>query len=83
MDLNQSVIMPREDFMELQIAAWDKDPTPLKERVAQSAQTTFVMSMLAAVTVAGTWGCVKAVDWLEQRRIDRQIAQQTTTKTHE
>lgn len=74
MNLSESVILPREDFIELQTAAWDQTPPSLSTRAAQSAQTTYVCVMLATVVVGATWGCTKAVDWLENRRLARQRA---------
>lgn len=73
MELSESVIMPREDFLELQVAAWDQTPPTLSTRVAQATQATYVCVMLGAVVVGVTWGMTKAVDWLDERELKRQI----------
>lgn len=80
MDLSQSVVLPREDFMELQMAAWQHVPVPVKDRIAQTIQTSAVCMGLAAAVVVGTWGCFKAVDWLDERQLKRTIAERESQK---
>lgn len=53
MDFSKSVIMPREDFQELEIAAWDHHPTPTSERIAQSIQTSLVFAGMSAAFSVG------------------------------
>lgn len=74
MDFSNSVIMPREDFIELQTAAWDQLPLSVKDRVATTIQTTSICLGIATAVVAGTWGWAKAMDWLDQRTHDRKYA---------
>lgn len=69
MDLSNSVILPREDFYELQATA--NQPQSLGERLAGTAQTTVVFTVLVGAVTAGSFGVAKAVDWLEQRRFKR------------
>lgn len=73
MDFSNSVIMPREDFVELQTAAWDQTPPTAKERVAQTIQTTAICMGIAAAATAGSWGWVKAMDWYDERQLKRRI----------
>lgn len=73
-DLNESVIMPREDFLELSEAAWNQTYTT-GERIAGVAQTTITVFGISAAVAAGTWGWAKALDWLEDRRYKRVIAE--------
>lgn len=71
-DFSNSVIMPREDFVELSQVAFDNHHIPsFGERVANTAQVTAVFGGMAAAVAVGTWGWAKAVDWLEDRRTKR------------
>lgn len=74
MDLSNSVIMPRDDFDELVSSAYTNQHVPFKDRAASTAQTTFVLTVMAGAVTAGAWGCTKAVDWLEERRLRRDLA---------
>jgi hypothetical protein len=74
-ELNESVIMPREDFIELSTVAFDNSHVPsASERVANVLQTTFIFGGVAGAVAAGTWGWAKAIDWLEERRTKRFVA---------
>lgn len=75
MNLADSVIIPREDFAELEAVAYNQDPTPLGERVASTVQTTLVLAGMAAAVTAGSWGWAKAMDWLETKRHNRTIVE--------
>lgn len=72
--LSESVIMPREDFLELSAAAYDPNSTTFQTRLASTAQTTIVFAVMAGAVTAGTYGWAKAVDWLEMRRAARKSA---------
>lgn len=78
MDLSNSVIIPREDFFELQAEAL----TPLSagQRIAGTIQTTVIFGAMSAASVAGVWGWVKATDWLEERRFQRAMRKNAQTK---
>ena len=78
MDLSNSVILPREDFIELQQVAWDSTPAAVKTRVAQTIQSTTTMVGAAAIFVGATWGWVKAMDWLDGRRTANKIYEAET-----
>jgi hypothetical protein len=81
MDLSESVIMPREDFIELSTVAFDNHHVPsVSERVGSTLQTTIVFGALAAAVTAGTWGYVKAHDWLEEKNFRRRIAEREAQK---
>lgn len=71
-NLSDSVIMPREDFIELSTVAFDNSHVPsLGERVGQTAQTTLIFAGMSAAFLAASWGRMKAQDWLEERRLKR------------
>jgi len=73
-DLANSVIMPREDFIELSTVAFDNHRVPsLSERTAQVTQTTFVLGALAGAASVAAWGVMAANDWFERRQHDRQM----------
>lgn len=73
-DLKNSVILPREDFLELQTAAWDPNSLTVNSRIATTVQTTLVFAAMAGAVAAGTWGWAKAMDWKEKRSFDRKMA---------
>lgn len=68
MDFSKSVIMPREDFEELQIAAWDHNPPTVGERVGQTIQTSMVFAGLTAAFSVGTWAWYKLMSKLEAEK---------------
>lgn len=74
-DLSNSVIMPREDFIELSTAAFDNSHVPsVGERVGTTVQTTMVFAGIAAAVTAGSWGWAKAMEFLEEKRFQREMA---------
>ena len=71
MNLENSVIIPRDDFVELQEAAWTAPPATIGERVGSTLQTTIICFGVAAAVTAGTWGWAKACDWKDERSLAR------------
>ena len=70
--LSESVIMPREDFIELSTVAFDNHHIPsVSERVANTIQITAVFGVMAAAVTAGSWGWAKAVEWRERKAHER------------
>lgn len=76
MKLSESVILPREDFIELQTAAWDQKPISVKEQAKSVVQTYVVFAGLAAFSTAGIWGWAKIMDWKEERALARTLHDQ-------
>jgi len=74
MDLSNHVIVPREDFIELQEVAYNQPTPSLGERAASTAQTTLVFAGIAAALTAGSYGWAKAMDWREERQLRRHMA---------
>jgi hypothetical protein len=75
-DLQNSVIMPREDFIELSQVAFDNAHVPtFGERAGQITQTTMVLGALTGAFVMSAWGWAKAMDWFETRKHDRNLAE--------
>ena len=74
-DLNNSVIMPREDFIELSSVAYDSHIPSFGERSGQVIQATFVMAAFAGAITAAAWGVVKAQNWFEQNQANRKREQ--------
>jgi len=75
-DLANSVILPREDFIELSTVAFDNHRIPsIGERTAQAAQTTIVLSALAGAATVAAWGVMAANDWFERRQYERKLAE--------
>lgn len=67
------VAMPRDDYYELQAAADNQPPMSTGQRVASTVHSTAVVIGIAAAVTAGSWGWAKAVDWLEDRRLKRDL----------
>lgn len=74
MDLSNSVVMPREDFIELSTAAWDHHPTPPSERFAQTLQTSTIFMAMAAAFSVGTWVWYRLMSQLEKEKLEHRIA---------
>ena len=72
MDLSNHVILPRDEYVELQTAAWDQTPTTVKDRISGTVQTTLIFAGFAAAVTGASYGWAKAVDWLETRRLERE-----------
>lgn len=73
-DLKNSVIMPREDFIELSTAAYDNHHVPSAgERIGSTLQNTILFAGIAATVTAGTWGWAMALDWRESRKLRRDM----------
>lgn len=75
MDLSNSVIIPREDFLELQEVAFNQHFTT-SERVAGTLQAVIVMTALAGAVTAASWSWAKAMDWHDERKLRREAARQ-------
>ena len=74
-NLSESVIMPREDFIELSTVAFDNHHVPsASERVGTTLQTTAVFAGIAAAVTAGSWGWAKAITWREKKQHERELA---------
>lgn len=74
MDFSNSVILPREDFIELQTAAWDQPDMTVGDRASSIVQTTMVLAIVSSAIVAARWGWAKAADWQEQKNFERMQA---------
>ena len=68
---NEHVVLPREDFNELNTAA-HTDPS-VADRLASTTQTFFVFGAVAAGVTGAAFGVAKATDWLEERRYKRNV----------
>ena len=71
MDLSNSVIIPREDFAELELAAYSSPPSTYGHRVLTIVQFTLFFTLATAAGSVMSWQWAKANDWLEQRKADR------------
>lgn len=81
-DLSNSVIMPREDFIELTTVAFDNHHVPTaSERAGGIVQTTLYCAILGSTVVAVTWGWAKALDWRDEKKAKRE-RQMLTYKRH-
>lgn len=73
-DLSNSVILPREDFLEMSQVAFDNQHVPSAgERTASVLQTTAVFGVMAGAIAAATWGYAKAIDWRDSRQHTRAL----------
>lgn len=83
MDLENSVILPREDFLELQAVAWNQPPATRKERAESVTQSTLIFAGIAAAWAAGTWGWVTAMEWKAKRDFERSLIDPTTGQKYQ
>lgn len=72
-DLSDHVIIPRADFADLQFEAYSSTPLTQSERNAGLVRGTIFMVAAAACVTAGSWGWAKAVDWREERALQRRM----------
>lgn len=79
---DNSVILPREEYIELTTAAYDSDPMSMQDRIASTVQMTIILTGVAAVVPLATWGWAKATDWRLERDHQRRLAEtRNDTKT--
>lgn len=71
MDLSNHVIVPLEDFHELQATAYNQPTPTASERVGSSLQTIVFCAAAAAAVTGASWGWATAVDWIEEKRFKR------------
>lgn len=69
LDLSNSVILPREDFLELTMSAFDQDPASLGTRVASTVQILTICFGMAASVAVGTWAWTKQLEKLEDKKL--------------
>lgn len=72
-NFDNSVILPREDFLELQSAAYDQDQPSAAQRVATTIQITAISAGMAAAYGIGVWTYAKALDWKDERSHKREM----------
>lgn len=73
MDLSSSVIMPREDFIELTTCAFNQPPTSPAERVAVTLQTTIIFAGIAAAFSGATYVWYRLMSKLESEKTENEI----------
>jgi len=71
LDPTKSVILPADDFLELQASAYSSPPKTTSDRIGGTVQTIIVCAALAGCVTASSWGIAKAMDWYEERQLDR------------
>lgn len=74
MDISKSVILPREDFLELQANSFNRPPMSFNQRAASALQTAVYLTVLSVSITAMSYGWAKAMDWLDQKKFDRRLA---------
>lgn len=79
-DFSNSVIMPREDFIELQTAAWDNDQT-VGDRALATLQTTLVFTAIAGCVAASSWAYAKAMNWKDEKAFERAMREANPDKS--
>jgi hypothetical protein len=71
--LENSVILPRDEFTAL-VEDAHYAPTPTgRERVESVLHTTAIVAACAAAFSAASWGWAKAVDWRDKRKHERKL----------
>lgn len=75
MNLSDSVILPREDFIELQTVAWNQPPQSASERIASITHTTTIVAVLTVAWGAGCWAWYKAMAKLEDKKLANSLTE--------
>lgn len=78
MDFSNSVIMPREDFIELSAVAWNQPPTSPAERIASTLQTTAFFTVAALAFSVSTWAWYRLMSKLEDKKLENAIYEAET-----
>lgn len=65
--------IPAETALELQANAKEPTKKTLGERTADTAQTALVFGAIAGCVTAASFGWAKAMDWLEERKLRREM----------
>lgn len=73
MDFSNSVIMPREDFIELTEVAYNQPKPSGTDRLITTAQTTLFFAAATGAVTAGCWAWAKASNWLEEQNFQRSM----------
>lgn len=71
-DFSNSVILPRDEYIELSTTAWGQNTT-VADRVAGTLQTTAFCTVLVAAFSAGTYVWYKAMSKLEDKKLANDI----------
>lgn len=78
MDLNDHhVIIPSDEYLELQTANWNQPPATINDRIAGTVQTALIFAAASAAFVAGAWGIAKVQNWHEERILQRRMREET------
>jgi hypothetical protein len=67
------VVLPRQDYLDLQEAAMLSTPMSGSERLGAVVQTTAVFAGLSLAFTGAAWGWVKAKNWLDERNFQRRV----------
>ena len=81
MDLSNSVIIPKEDFYELETAAYTSPPTTTASKVGTTVQFLLFFAAATAAGSAMSWQWAKANDWLDEKQTERKLRLAAETKT--
>ena len=78
MDFSNSVILPREDFIELSTVAWNQPPTTVGERIGTTVQTTLFFTAMTAAFSVGTYAWYRLMSKLEKEKTANAIYEAET-----
>ena len=73
MDLSNSIVLPREDFFDLQKEALNQLPVTNKERVKTIGQTIVVSSIITGAVIGGRWAWLKLTEKYAEKALQRRI----------
>lgn len=67
------VVLPKDNYLELQEAAFLSPAMTTQERLGSMAQVAVIFASIAGAATASVWGWAKAKDWLEERNFQRRV----------
>ena len=71
MDFSNSVIIPRDDFVELEAAAYSTESKTLKDRTIDTVQASVLIVVAGAVVAGASWAWVRATNWYDKKSAER------------
>ena len=81
--LQNSVIIPREDFSKLQDAAYEQAPQTASEHFLGVLHSAGVAASLATAFVAAVWGWAKAMEWRDNKVHERLMIEKQFDLDHD
>jgi len=80
MDFSNSVIIPRDDFVELETAAYSQTNKSIKDRSLDTVQASVIIVVIGGAFAASAWAWAKANDWYEKKAREKRLLDSESKK---